>query len=220
MEPMIRQPQAGGAARMPRKLSSKGRQTQQAIEEAARKLFAENGFHGTTVADITSAAGKSPAVFYRYFNDKADLVSALARTFIHDVLLPSGVHVHLPETPQDTEFFATAVTAFWGMFKEHIGTVVAVAQLTAIQPRFTLLQNEVRRFGMGVVAASVRRAHEHGYARELDPDNTALAINLLFEQFTIACLLPDTGVQDRQLSDTDAIATLSTIWKKTLYGDI
>ena len=67
-------------------LSTKGRQTRDAIEQAARKLFAERGFHGTTLADITSAAGKSPAVFYRYFDDKEDLLAALAESFLHDVL--------------------------------------------------------------------------------------------------------------------------------------
>jgi AcrR family transcriptional regulator len=36
-------------------LSAKGRQTREAIERAARKLFAERGFHGTTLADITIA---------------------------------------------------------------------------------------------------------------------------------------------------------------------
>ena len=46
-------------------LSAKGRQTRQAIEQAARKLFAERGFHSATLADIKSAEGKSPAVFYR-----------------------------------------------------------------------------------------------------------------------------------------------------------
>lgn len=73
-----------------RELTAKGRQTRQAIEQAARKLFAERGFHGTTVADITSAAGKSPAVFYRYFTDKEDLLAALAKSFLHEVVTPSG----------------------------------------------------------------------------------------------------------------------------------
>lgn len=66
----------------PRTLSSKGQQTRAAIEQAARKLFAERGFHGTTLADITSAAGKSAAVFYRYFDDKEDLLAALAQGFL------------------------------------------------------------------------------------------------------------------------------------------
>ena len=72
-------------------LTPKGRQTRHAIEQAARKLFAERGFHGTTLADITSAAGKSPAVFYRYYTDKEDLLAALAESFLRDVVTPSGL---------------------------------------------------------------------------------------------------------------------------------
>jgi hypothetical protein len=34
-------------------LSSKGRQTRQAFEQSARKFFADRGFHGTTLADIS-----------------------------------------------------------------------------------------------------------------------------------------------------------------------
>jgi AcrR family transcriptional regulator len=64
-------------------VTTKGRQTRAALEQAARKLFAERGFHGTTLADITSAAGKSAAVFYRYFDDKEDLLAALAESFLN-----------------------------------------------------------------------------------------------------------------------------------------
>ena len=63
-------------------LTAKGRQTREGIERAARKLFAERGFHGTTLADITSAAGKSSAAFYRYYADKEDLLYALAESFL------------------------------------------------------------------------------------------------------------------------------------------
>ncbi len=201
-----------------RTLSGKGRQTRQSIEDAARKLFAERGFHGTTLADITSTAGKSPGLFYRYFDDKEDLLAALAESFLHDVVEPSGLRVHLPESPLDSGFFVTVVTAYWNLFKQHIGIMVAVDQLAATQPRFAAVQNEFRRFGMDIITTSVHRAREQGYGRGLHPEHTALAIALLFEQFTTVCLRPDTAGLGVRLTDDEAIATLSTIWKKTLYG--
>ncbi|MDP7703405.1 MULTISPECIES: TetR/AcrR family transcriptional regulator [unclassified Mycobacterium] len=197
-------------------LSAKGQQTRQSIEQAARKLFAERGFHGTTLADITSAAGKSSAVFYRYFTDKEDLLAALAESFLHDVVEPSGLRVHLPESPDDDAFFTSVVTGYWSMFKQNIGIMIAVAQLAATQQRFADVQNEFRRFGMDIVAASVRRAQEQGYATELNPEHTAAAIALLFENFTTVFVgKPDLGVT---ITDDEAIALLSRMWKKTLYG--
>jgi AcrR family transcriptional regulator len=204
-----------------RELTAKGRQTRLAIEQAARKLFAERGFHGTTLADITSAAGKSPAVFYRYFTDKEDLLAALAESFLHEVVTPSGLSVHLPRSPDDDAFFTSVVTGYWNMFKQNIGIMIAMAQLAATQQRFAAVQNEFRRFGIDLVAASVRRAQEQGYGAELHPQHTAAAIALLFENFTTVFVGPSgpagLGVD---LSDEDAIATLSTIWKKTLYGGL
>ncbi|MFV8317224.1 TetR/AcrR family transcriptional regulator [Mycobacterium sp. 23] len=197
-------------------LSAKGQQTRQAIELAARKLFAERGFHGTTLADITSAAGKSSAVFYRYFTDKEDLLAALAESFLHDVVEPSGLRVQLPGSPDDDAFFTSVVTGYWAMFKQNIGIMIAVAQLAATQQRFADVQNEFRRFGMDIVAASVRRAQEQGHGSELNPEHTAAAIALLFENFTTVFVgKPDLGVT---ITDEDAIALLSRIWKKTLYG--
>ncbi|MDR3663600.1 MAG: TetR/AcrR family transcriptional regulator [Mycobacterium sp.] len=200
----------------PDSLTAKGRQTREAIELAARKLFAERGFHGTTLADITSAAGKSSAVFYRYFDDKEDLLASLAESFLHDIVTPSGMSVPLPDSPDDTEYFTTVVTGYWNLFKQNIGIMIAVAQLGATQPRFAQVQHEFRRFGMDMVADSVRHAAEQGYAQDLNPEHIAAAIALLFENFTVV-VVGNPG-SELQISDEDAITTLSTIWKKTLYG--
>ncbi|GAS86745.1 TetR/AcrR family transcriptional regulator [Mycolicibacterium brisbanense] len=197
-------------------LTAKGRQTRGAIELAARKLFAERGFHGTTLADITSAAGKSSAVFYRYFDDKEDLLASLAESFLHDIVTPSGMSVPLPDSPQDTDYFTTVVTGYWNLFKQNIGIMIAVAQLGATQPRFAEVQHQFRRFGMDMVAESVRHAAAQGYAQGLNPEHIAAAIALLFENFTVV-VVGNPG-SELQISDEDAITTLSTIWKKTLYG--
>jgi AcrR family transcriptional regulator len=188
-----------------RTLSTKGRATRQALEDAARKLFAERGFHATTLADITSAADRSPAVFYRYFTDKEDLLASLAESFLHDV-------VEVPTVADGRDFFTSAVAVYWEKFKPNIGIMVAIDQLAAAQPRFALLQQRFRSFGREIVATSVRTAQRQGYAAGLDADHIALAIALLFERFTSVSLAEG-------LSDDAAVTTLSTIWKKTLYGE-
>ena len=186
-------------------LSTKGRATRQSLEDAARHLFAQRGFHGTTLADITAAAGKSTASFYRYFTDKEDLLTALAEDFLSEL-------VDLPAPGAGDDFFTSAVRVYWHMFTPNIGIMLAVDQLAATETRFALLQNRFRQFGMTIVAASARRAQQQGYATDLDPDHIALAIALLFERFTSVSL-------SHGLSDDAAVATLSTIWKRTLYGE-
>jgi AcrR family transcriptional regulator len=144
-------------------------------------------------------------VFYRYFSDKEQLLAALAEDFLRDV-------VELPKLAGDSDFFDSAVAVYWNMFKPNIGIMVAVEQLAATQPRFTLLQNRFRRYGMDIVSASVRQAQQKGFAGDLDVEHTALAIALLFERFTGICLA-------HGISDEAAVRTLATIWRKTLYGD-
>jgi AcrR family transcriptional regulator len=199
-------------------LTAKGRQTRESIELAARKLFAERGFHGTTLTEITSAAGKSPAAFYRYYVDKEDLLAVLAESFLRDAVAPLGPQLRLPASPEDSEFFVSAVTGYWNMFKQNIGIMVAVDQLASAHQRFADLQNEFRRFGIDIVRASVLRAQEQGYGTDLDPEHTALAISLLFERFTTVYLRADAATLGVTTTDENAVRTLSTIWKKTLYG--
>lgn len=49
--------------------------------EVALALFSERGFRGTSVRDITRAAGVTEAVLYHYFANKADLWAAAMREY-------------------------------------------------------------------------------------------------------------------------------------------
>ena len=98
------------------------------------------------------------------------------------------------------------------MFKPNIGIMVAVDQLAAAESRFARLQRKFRQFGIDIVTASVHRAKQQGFAADLHPGHTALAIALLFERFTSVSV-------SEGLPDDAAVRTLSTIWQKTLYGN-
>jgi AcrR family transcriptional regulator len=47
--------------------------------KAALKVFAANGYHGSSVADIAKEAGVSKALFYHYFECKKDLLVLFAK---------------------------------------------------------------------------------------------------------------------------------------------
>ncbi len=50
------------------------RATRDALEQAAKQLFAERGFAATTVRDIADAAGVTERTFFRYFAGKEELI--------------------------------------------------------------------------------------------------------------------------------------------------
>ncbi|GAB6897052.1 TetR/AcrR family transcriptional regulator [Kineosporia succinea] len=58
------------------------------ILSAAGELFARNGFHATSMADIISASGLSAGAVYRYFRSKEELIGSVA-----DVALGSADEV-------------------------------------------------------------------------------------------------------------------------------
>lgn len=51
------------------------------IIEVAKRLFAQNGFHGVSIDEIVKAVGVSPAILYRHFNSKEELYEAVLHEF-------------------------------------------------------------------------------------------------------------------------------------------
>jgi AcrR family transcriptional regulator len=58
------------------------------ICEAARGLFAKQGYSGTSIRDIADATGLLPGSLYAHFSSKAELVREIVGTF-YDELLPA-----------------------------------------------------------------------------------------------------------------------------------
>lgn len=60
--------------------------TQDRITTAARKLFGENGFRGTTTAEIARTAGVAEGSIYRYFKDKKELFVACVEPVLQEAV--------------------------------------------------------------------------------------------------------------------------------------
>ena len=57
-----------------------GEDIQQALLDAAALVYADCGFHGTTVEKVLQASGVSRPTFYRYYRDKDELLTAVVAT--------------------------------------------------------------------------------------------------------------------------------------------
>jgi AcrR family transcriptional regulator len=80
---LFQRPTSVGAV-APRKANLREAQkafTRQRILDAARDLFYRQGYYGTTVDQIVSAAGASRPTFYLHFSDKEEIVTELVASY-------------------------------------------------------------------------------------------------------------------------------------------
>jgi AcrR family transcriptional regulator len=83
--------------------------THVAIQEAALRLFLEQGYEATTIEQIAEAAEVSPSTFFRYFPTKEDVV-------IHDALDPIlfGSFAEQPAELNPIQALRASMTAVFG----------------------------------------------------------------------------------------------------------
>jgi AcrR family transcriptional regulator len=65
---------------MTRTLTDQGRERRQQLLDASARLFAEQGYTATRIADICEAAGVAKGLFYWYFENKEALFAELMRS--------------------------------------------------------------------------------------------------------------------------------------------
>jgi AcrR family transcriptional regulator len=104
-------------------MTFKAEQTRQRIIDRALKLFAEKGFHETTMTDIAKAAGVATGLAYRYFRRKEDLVLALYEQLSEEV----AERVRLPEGTVGARWAALERTRF-AVIGPHRRTLLALVQ--------------------------------------------------------------------------------------------
>ncbi|MFH5882051.1 TetR/AcrR family transcriptional regulator [Liberiplasma polymorphum] len=84
-------------------ITRNAKNTFNAIFDAAVDLFYKNGYHGTTVNNITSEAGVAAGTFYLYFPSKLALYKHILLTFSHNIRKEIAEKVSLVNNRRDKE---------------------------------------------------------------------------------------------------------------------
>jgi AcrR family transcriptional regulator len=202
------------AAARPEKATPKGRRTDEAFREAARVVFARDGYLNAKISDIAAEAGRSVASFYNYYDTKADLLIALAEEFHAEAtqmaVLPyrSGL--------SGEEALREAVAGFWHTYAKRRGELIGIFQAGMVEGRFRDRWLELRGEAIARIAGAVRTAQAEGYCPGIDPMMTASALSAMLEHFCYIWL-GQGGEKDVPFDDVRALEALATIWAKAVY---
>lgn len=191
----------------------RGRQTQAAIDAAARSVIARKGFLATTVADIAAEAGKSAASFYNYYDSKESMAREWVQRFLADAHASVRATDKLGLTNRDRCY--GAVAAFWYTYRSRLAEIVSVTQLAMVNDDFAAYWTDLSALPISLISTTVERAQRDGYGEGDDPKLIAIALVSMMNQF---CYYQFSGDGRADAVDDEAcITTLAKIFYRTIY---
>jgi AcrR family transcriptional regulator len=165
-------------ASTPRKTLTKGQNTRKLLLEAAKVVFSKRGYLNAEIAQITEEAGKSVGVFYRYFDNKTDVLHSLVNEFNQYVAgeLPSPLNA-----PEEAR---RVLKVMWVTYKMHAPTLLALSEAATVDPVFEAALAKVRAFVQEDFAGMIRTRQADGLCQGLDDRFAAMAL----ETMIMTCL--------------------------------
>ena len=188
----------------------------QEIIDAAFDCFAESGYHATGIADIATRLGIGHGTFYRYFENKRDIIEQVFNDLLARILAQLTER-NAPQAPttraeyrEQTERIADAHADVFA--SDPRIPKLLLLEATSIDPEMT-----EKVYGLFDTAAAVTGAYfqhgvDQGYLRaDLDVEYSARAVNGMIMAVVLHSLRDD---------DTTAIERFKTAVRTLMYDGI
>jgi AcrR family transcriptional regulator len=191
----------------------RGRQTQAAIDAAARAVIARKGILATTISDIAAEAGKSTASFYNYYDSKEAMVREWALRFRDEARERSRA----AEEPGLTNWARSyqAAAAHWHTYRHRLAEMISVSQLATVSEDFAEYWSDICSLPIKLITRMVKQAQRQGFcATSDDPHLIAEAMVSMLNQF---CYTQLAGNRAAVVDDDACITTLANVFYRTIY---
>ncbi|MFZ4585463.1 MAG: TetR/AcrR family transcriptional regulator [Acidimicrobiia bacterium] len=178
---------------MARTLTPRGEERRSQLMATAAELFAERGFHPTSVSDIVEAIGVGKGVFYWYFPSKEDLLDELLRAAQHDLRRRQQLAIEPVADPIERIELGIGASLQW--FQEH-RQYFTLFRFAASNERFAPTLQQSHALAIADTARHIQAAIAEGRCVERNPEMLAEAIVGVVEQLTQSQLMEREGSVD------------------------
>ena len=192
------------ARRRPATSDQQKSQRRDEIIAAAKKVFARNGFHDTTIADIAKEAELAYGSVYWYFDSKDDLFRQLIaveeyglRTHVAVALAKSGTQFGFAEAP-----FRASLRATFEFFDANPATAkLLFRDAYALDSRFDKQLGGVYERFIDDIASLIAAAQHRGDVLAAPPRLVAYMLTALIGQMAHRRLSTDDGISAAEAAD-------------------
>ena len=189
-------------------------QSRERIIAAATELVRETSYGALTVDDVMREAGFGRTIFYRHFDDLADLLMRAGREAFGDLLDAERVLSEAAASGDGPDVVRAAIEPAVAVYQRHGPLLRAIAEAAAAGDEQIAAGRQAWRERFNELVADVLRARP-GLAGRSDDSvaETARALNVMNENY----LMEAFGREPRVSTET-AVATLTEIWAAVI-GD-
>jgi len=156
-----------------RKLTKRGTKRRAQIIGTAFTLFAEQGYHGTTVGDICDALGVGKGVFYWYFESKEALFKELLQSSLFQLRRAQHAAIEGIEDPRVR--IECGIRASIDFFRADPG-LLSLIRIAARYEEFASFLNRGQQIIASDTAVHLKEGMSRGTIRRGDPQLMAHGI--------------------------------------------
>jgi AcrR family transcriptional regulator len=149
-----------------RKLTKRGTKRRDQVMDVALRLFAEQGYHGTTVGDVCDTLGVGKGVFYWYFESKEALFTELLQECL--LKLRRAQQYEIEKVAQPVGRIEQGIRASIDFFRET-PAFLSVIRGAARYEEFSTFVTQGQEIVVADVAVHVKEGQAQGTIRHGDP---------------------------------------------------
>jgi AcrR family transcriptional regulator len=151
---------------MNRRLTSRGKERRRQLMDHATGLFAENGYHPTSVAEIVQGLGVGKGVFYWYFQSKEELLVEILREAQHDLRRSQQQAIGDEVDPVRRIELGIRASLAWLAANRRL---ITLFQFAATEERFAPTLRRGQEVAIADVVPHVKEGIVAGRIRDADP---------------------------------------------------